>query len=246
MKERPILFSAPMVRAILEGRKTMTRRVMKPVSSSEKFIFDNPAFHRYKYTHMWTDLKDQYCAYFETGQTEESKYGFAESFICPYGQPGDRMWVRERINRIGLTPFSIYNADGEQTPGDNWVWKHNSLPSIHCPRGLSRITLEITNVRVERLNDISEEDALAEGVISDEEYDDRAGEENLWMCPECHGYRVHPALGKDFGMTEVDCTDCDTQKKRFCILWESINGPGSWDANPWVWVVEFKRVEANR
>ena len=239
MKERPILFSAPMVRAILEGRKTMTRRVVKPIK-------DHGGLGRnmgspIEYECNW--ISETLCSgYFDF---QHKSYGKTrhETIHCPYGQPGDRLWVRERINRIGSTVYSQYYADGAITFGDAWPWKHNSLPSIHCPRGLSRITLEILNVRVERLNDISEEDALAEGVISDEEYDDRAGEENLWPCPECHGYRTHQALGAGLGVIEVDCMDCNTPKKRFCNLWESINGPGSWDANPWVWVVEFKRSD---
>jgi hypothetical protein len=221
-----------MVLALLSGQKTMTRRVVKGVPPEFRFdgyITEGPK--GYAGRAVWSP---------KTNFKYDTSNGV--KVRCPYGEIGDRLYVRENIYRIGPTPFSAYGADNEQTPGDTWFWKHNTLPSIHCPRGLSRIDLEITNIRVEHLNDISEGNAYAEGVISNDEYADRAGEENLFACPECQGYGVHPALGANLGMTEVDCTYCDTQKKRFRILWESLNGSGTWDANPWVWVVEFTRI----
>jgi len=146
MKERPILFSAPMVRAILEGRKTQTRRVVK-ISNPENAMrveFSSTDFGVYRF-----DL------YFPT-------HVRSETFPCPYGQPGDRLWVRETW-RDGIYDGPIYRADAckvtdEQLEG---TWK----PSIFMPRWASRITLEITDVRVERLQEISEEDAKAEGVL---------------------------------------------------------------------------------
>lgn len=136
---------------------------------------------------------------------------------CPYGQPGDRLWVRETWNgdRMDL----VYRAthDGPP-PGGKWH------PSIFMPRWASRILLEITNVRVERLNDISEEDAINEGIIKDSDGFFIASDS-----PEAHHFLRQPHL---------------TAKGAFHTLWESINGPGSWESNPWVWVIEFKRVEA--
>ena len=163
MTERPILFSAPMVRAILDGNKTQTRRVVK--------------------------LKPDYM---ETFLRLPNKVA-----CCPYGQPGGRLWVRETFEdcESALHSCVLYRADGG-TPGTKWT------PSIHMPRWASRITLEITGVRVERLQDISEEDAISEGT-------------------------PFPCGGWVGGYQK---------------LWESIHGPGSWDLNPWVWVVEFKRV----
>jgi len=186
MKERPILFSGPMVRAILEGRKTQTRRVVKPQPGC--------------------DPRDD--EHLDMGR-------------CPYGQPGDRLWVREAWHtderdleyarakhEDAMSDSPIYYRADPENDNAGCTWR----PSIHMPRWASRITLEITRVRVERLQEISEKDAIAEGAD-----------------PYLHP--VHP--GRE-GLRHVD---------GFRSLWESINGPGSWDANPWVWVIEFKRVE---
>jgi len=133
--------------------------------------------------------------------------------LCPYGQPGNRLWVREsfRDARAAMLGRVLYRADGDNICG----WK----PSIHMPRHLSRITLEVTTVRVERLQSISEADAQAEGVTP------------KWE-PGCSG-RLMDALG-GFSFRPA--------ASAYAELWEQIHGPGSWDANPWVWVIEFKRV----
>lgn len=196
MKERPILFSGPMVRAILDGRKTQTRRIAKPQPDL-----------------LTTDSRPAW-------STERGA-------MCPYGWPGDRLWVKETICRVH--PYdddSVYAADGEPTFADAWPWKSKTLPAIHCPRGLSRITLEITGVRVERLRDISEKDALAEGV----------DQSSLWV-PGPRGTLI-PQEGKTLTGSHP------TARHAFSCLWESINGDGSWARNPWVWVIEFKRLEA--
>lgn len=179
MKERPILFSAPMVRAILDGTKTQTRRVIKGLALN------------------W--IADGFCPEF---------IACAENKLCPYGQPGDHLWVRETFlgwyntDDGSFSHAAAYRADGYKLEnGEKW------RPSIHMPRAASRITLEITGVRVERLQDISPEDCLAEGI---------RGEHGNGRC---------------------DLTTA------YADLWEQINGLGSWDANSWVWVVEFKRVE---
>ncbi len=185
MKEKPILFSGAMVRAILEGRKTMTRRVVKPQfrnSTEERFF-----------------------------REEQPTY------LCPFGIPSQKLWVRETWLDDGETkeqPQWIYRADNENYPrheGQNWK------PSIFMPRAASRILLEVTDVRVERLQDITEADARAEGVEPDVD----AG---YWK-----GY-IFPGF-------------YDSAKKSFASLWQSINGLGSWEQNPWVWVVSFKRIE---
>lgn len=179
-KERPILFSGAMVRALLAGTKTQTRRIAKPKRSIEPM-------------------------------TDE----------CPYGQPGDRLWVREAIRLVpGQEPDdgtdrvdSTYEADGTFTVADAWPWRRSYLPSMHCPRGLSRITLEITGVRVERLQSISEADAQAEGCAV--ECMTPTGDDSGSAIYGPGGYRA---------------------------LWDEINGAGAWDANPWVWAVTFKRI----
>jgi hypothetical protein len=188
MKDRPILFNGPMVRALLDGRKTQTRRAMKlqPIKDVS-----------WAGGHYIPGSK----------RTEGSRISVEAPYVglaCPYGQPGDRLWVRETW-MYGQEPKAIYRADTPVTP-DGQAWR----PSIHMPRAVSRITLEIVSVRVERLQDISEADAEAEGV----------------------GFLRH--------VPDVDETL--TAKQLYDALWESINGNGSWNENPWVWVVEFKKV----
>lgn len=189
MKEHPILFSTPMVKAILEGRKTMTRRIarLKPAF--------NPMLR-------------------ESDQWEE--------FIkkCPYGIIGDRLWVRETWAHVA--GHTEYKADGFDMSeaiemGEFKNWK----PSIFMHRRDSRITLEIINVRVERLQEITEKDAIGEGV---EEWDIGIG-------------KSYKDYGKNFAML-----DKVNARQSFFSLWETINGKGSWDSNPWVWVIEFKKL----
>ena len=182
MKERPILFSGSMVRAILEGRKTQTRRVIRFQPDEDGLAFDL--------------IKR---GWFDTSGRE---------YKCPYGQPGDRLWVRETFhayeNRVIYRATIPYgNFDCHFKP---WT------PAIYMPRWASRITLEVTRVRVERLQGISEGDSQREGcerpILQD-------------MGPDLHPYTGY-------------------YRDAFKNLWQSINGPGSWEANPFVWVVEFK------
>jgi len=202
--ERPILLKDEMVRAILDGRKTQTRRVANNV------YFDS------KYRAKWKAVRKHTEVSIDTPAAMLGE-------VCPYGQPGDRLWVRETHHvpggyleadlideiRNGVSsPESLgvtYRADAPSLKPCDGGW----TPSIHMPRWASRITLEITDVRVERLNDISADDAKAEGVAA----------------PALNGW-------------------CDDNKwvSQFAWLWSSINGAGSWDANPWVWVIEFKRI----
>lgn len=194
MKERPILFSAPMVRALLAGTKTQTRRVVK-------------------ITHRTPGLAA--CLAPPAGMRTRTSLA-AE--LCPYGHPGDRLWVRETFARIDgqtrpwiETDYQATYTHGDRL-GDTLGIKKRWTPSIHMPRHASRITLEITSVRVERLQEISEADAQAEGWTRRPE---------VSTDPQ-----VHKEAARDW----------------FMDLWESINGPGSWDANPWVWVIEFRRL----
>ena len=204
VKERPILFSAPMVRAILEERKTVTRREVKKRAALDCLA---------------AGFEPEFLAL--PGNAD----------LCPYGKPGDRLWVRETwycdhfevMRGPYLKPDDldvseaiddgtlVYAADG-LTPyeADQPIWK----PSIHMPRWASRILLEITAVRVERLQDISRADIRAEGL----------------QCP--------PELASD----DVSPNYRDWYPAAWRELWESINGADSWTTNPWVWVVEFKRV----
>jgi len=215
MAEKSIRLTDPEVRAILAGTKTQKRLVVKGLEV--RASMPEPEFASL--------LK-----------------------CCPYGQPGDRLWVREAfalsvIDPDGLSPEDdpenydvIYRADPELL-GGGWAdsdgkeipppWK----PSIHMPSWASRILLEITAVRVERLQDISSAHVCHEGVDS-------------WI--EAGGEVHAPYPGFDGQYPDKDGkVRVSPARLAFCSMWESINGPGSWAANPWVWVIEFKRVEAS-
>ena len=216
-KERPILCSAPDVMAILDGRKTQTRRIMKPQPNR-----------------TWPD---EVTPHWSVGGNRTLP-GASNPLRCPYGVPGDRLWVREtwapyngadqpvghiedcdavryaadevthlvdgnRAQAKGLDMYAV--PPHKQMPGGPWCWR----PSIHMPRWASRITLEVTDVRVERLQGISEGGAMEEGVDPILVPPDGGG------APHVEGFRA---------------------------LWETINGPGAWAANPWVWAITFKRV----
>ena len=215
MKERPILFSGAMVRAILSGAKTQTRRIVKPqpVKVTRGSVICGLPVPVHPDDYAWPDGPG--CV--TVSCKPNGPTGWAEEH-SPYGQPGDRLWVREAfctdVRRAPDLPQIVYAADyASERPRIRW------RPSIHMPRWASRITLEITSMRVERLNDINEADAIAEGVTA-----------------------VSSGGVTLFTTTGVNCFQ--TAKDAYAALWESINGPGSWDANPWVWVVEFRRVAA--
>jgi len=200
VRERPIIFSGAMVRAILAGTKTQTRRIVKP----------QPA---------WTDISPALLA------------------RCPYGTPGDRLWVRETWRTMEreedmvdgvrfLADAAFVPIENTRQAADAWVAAHANgkhgvsfRPSIHMPRWASRIDLEITRVRIQRLQEISEEDARAEGVDELE-------------------VKVTEVNGKPAGGGIV----LDAPRVRFCALWKHINGSDSWPSNPVVWVLDFKRV----
>ncbi len=206
MKERPILFSGPMVRAILEGRKTMTRRVVKPEGAHHLFPFlDLPGNH----TGEWA-----WCS---------SSHVVSKHIHCPYGQVGDRLWVRESM-LFDPDQGWRYSADGADVIDENYGKINQRCPSIHMPRSCCRILLEIVSVRVERLHEISEADAQAEGV------------ERVVVGS---GWRRYC----DPDSEEVGVPPCGDARRSFRSLWKYINGDESWNANPWVWVVEFNRVQ---
>lgn len=215
MKEHPILFSAPMVRAILAGRKTVTRRVLKPqprINSAGLLLWDVPRL---------------------------SLQGDADMIAMHQKwQRGDRLWVREAhyLTDDGDNELVVYAEDEaavkehlaeiaamEERDTRFDLSSHRRLrPSIHMPRWASRITLEVTGVKVERLQDISEEDAMAEGL------------------------RLHQSFGgaEWYTFDGADPRKCGYRAvTAYQHLWTTINGPGSWDANPWVVAVAFKRVE---
>ncbi|HBT3897303.1 TPA: hypothetical protein MBK72_004914 [Klebsiella pneumoniae] len=245
MKERGMIFNSEMVRAILDGRKTQTRRIMKVQPESNQLgllLITDSTKHSDIGKYHWAESN-------ATGNHVRSKL-----FSSPFGAVGERIWVRETWATLGnedgcyvdwednlckgdeRSAARIYRASCEQRPGDYGLWsipddaywkphtKEHKFegawrPSIHMPRWASRILLEITDVRVERLNAISEEDARAEGIID-------GGCLNCGEPEPCGCANPEP-----------DATDA------FAYLWQSIYGQENWNANPWVWVIEFKRVE---
>ena len=211
-----------MVRALLDDTKTQTRRVVKPQPAAGQGMV-NASYCGHP--NLW--LRDGACDPADP----------AKEWHCPYGQPGDQLWVREtwgaRFSHADFGGVALHwndlrgplkkyrthqnlalyamSANGQYCGG--WI------PSIHMPRWASRITLEITGVRVERLQDISEADAMAEG------------------CTKNHNGYFWGGPHPESGLKQLA-----TAQSAYQDLWESINGPGSWDVNPWVWVIEFRRL----
>jgi hypothetical protein len=221
MSDSPILFSAEMVRAILDGRKTQTRRVMKVQPWPDATVEVGP------YHPHWIDRNGESqpgpSTFGAVWDHQDIVNGGDTGLRCPYGAPGDLLWVREGFavqpelwaDNHGPQPIH-YTADQvigfAGKPDQRQIEDYRSKPSIHMPRWASRITLRITDIRVERLQDITEDDARAEG--------------------------CDPARW-------IDETDVGMEGYRegFARLWNKINGPGAWDDNPWVWVVAFERVK---
>lgn len=219
MKERPILFSTPMVQAILAGNKTMTRRVIKPqgLIRDDGFLCTE-ALNNSQWRKVEKALPES----------------FGANYFCPYGKPGDRLWVRETWTKYyysdecGYThydqPMIYYLADGipdfEIVDGDGFIIEDQRIkwsPSIHMPKAAARIWLEVVSVRVERLQEITESDCYKEGIRPESVLE----------------FRNRTGKGTDH-----------IAKADFKNLWDSINAKRGygWDSNPWVWRVEFKRV----
>jgi hypothetical protein len=252
VKEHPILFTGEMVRAILEGRKTQTRRVVKPQPLSSKSHGGMP--------HSLMLARD--IPLWLTPEEYTRDY-------CPYGKPGDRLWVRESfwIDKREPKACVIYAQDSryykyqkkgvvercfndgfhkeylpldmcEKAVVDNKHWVKK--PSIHMPRWASRITLEITNIRVERIQDINEEDAKAEGVVLLKGSD---GQRFVNVSAEHSALSYVEPRGASESIDDV-LERAYHYRPHFAALWDTINTARgySWDSNPWVWVIEFRRI----
>lgn len=226
IKTRPIIFNSDMARAILEGRITQTRRVIKnwppkinvlktirgiSVIKGGKGLVGKPGIHKSisnKHGALSININGQWLG------VKPAEF----EWVCPFGVPGDRLWVRETFTEVLTRPFDndsgkvVYRADGWEGSDPDYPvkWK----PSIHMPRKFSRITLEITDLRVERVQNISPEDILAEGVIT----------------------RV--PISQELSLQKI----VEYSQEYFAELWDSINAKRgySWESNPWVWVVEFE------
>ncbi|HAS0926936.1 TPA: hypothetical protein ACPZVC_004488 [Enterobacter hormaechei subsp. xiangfangensis] len=209
MTERGMIFNSEMVRAILDGRKTQTRRIIKDCTVGRDPIS------------KFIQIGKRFIGCYPEDVPELIRE------CCPYGVPGDRIWVRETWAEAGASApdLKLYRANypahvpthyENVPPAEDVRW----TPSIHMPRWASRITLEITGVRVEQLKSISEEEARSEGVA-----------------------RLREGFWKHYqpGWTQHQLS----ARGSFATLWDSIYGSGEWDRNPWVWVIEFKRIEGD-
>jgi hypothetical protein len=236
MRETPLLFSTPMVQAILDGRKTVTRRIVNPQPNNPNTFGISPIWgydvpmglNNQPIKHWTSDFRYKgapkdpwnyfgvHCATNVNGQRVD------KNIVCPVGKVADRIWVRETWSKIHYEnidekPTYFYKADAN-TSNLQHIWK----PSIHMPKSAARIWLEITKISIEQLNDVTAEDAIKEGI-------------------EC--------IGKKFGVRQWKYYKVGSNGDAggwpvisFRSLWESINGEGSWDLNPWVWRIEFIRL----
>jgi hypothetical protein len=229
--ERPIIFSPPMVSAIMNGKKTVTRRIVKTPGRMAAARHDMPSHPRSGEQSVETAV--------------HAPHEFAQE-ACPYGQPGDRLWLKERFYAFGYWE----NRFNQQHPREEWhfidqthagghdyqftkpagyVKKHRAddrpawwlRPSLFMPRRASRIDLEIVGVHMERLRDITDDQAQAEGFSP--------------LYNGMHGYYLNHLPTPNVGMSV-------TAVIAFAVYWQSLNGKNSWEENPWVWVVGFRRI----
>lgn len=225
MADLPILFSAPMVRALIAGTKTQTRRIVKPQPTASGSV----------------KLGDD--------KIDAAEWQIREGRFIKVNV-GDRFWVRETLKadkmeniltgeRDTNATVAYYAADDAEVLEKNgfnvaWGWKRPSVPSIHMPRAVSRITLIVEDVKVERLQDISEADAIAEGI--EPVYDERSPGKTFWKDYECYPDKIpHAHAVVPFVLPS----------RSYCSLWEEINGHGSWIDNPWVAAYTFRRIMGN-
>ncbi|HBC7359392.1 TPA: hypothetical protein KE230_000222 [Klebsiella oxytoca] len=227
MKERGMIFNGEMVRALLDDRKTQTRRPIKWKQTRFTEIGEREDGSKWP----WSEDAEHACDFWHP---------------CPFGAVGDRIWVKETF--AALEPGSYeqvkpqeghcqdlrYAATDRLAKSDADIRGYKWVPSIHMPRWASRILLEITDVRVERLNAISEEDAIAEGMQG-------------VICPCCKGDSEYSTSQYDAEtlavVDEIPCRACESNRSKFFTLWDSIYGYGQHCIGEWVWVIEFKRVE---
>lgn len=232
MKERPILFSTPMVQAILNGRKTQTRRVINCVCNLDHLGRKLGEWGLSIPPHQWSGDSDE-VRWGWKGKKPPKKGDWVEVFQtdvddhasapvrCPFGEVGDRLWVREKY-QIG-DPDAISHRDCVFSDSPYASEVKRWVSPIHMPRWASRILLQITAVTAERLHEISEGAALDEGI-------------QRWD---------QGPLMLRYGLPDwCPTARLDSARNAFAYLWESLHGVGSWNANPWVWVIEFKRVES--
>lgn len=237
------------VRGILNRYKTQTRQIIRPqptIDARGNFCWNG-----------WNYGQDVYGVPLTQAIASPIPMARTGKVLCPFGRVGDRLWGREAwAPRSDCEPgtnkakhYLMYRASGGD-PCDPMNWHDYGKgwrPSTQMPRWASRILLEITGVSVERLQDISEDDARDEGCerLLDNEAGYTERDEPDWkLCPQCGGTGLYTAYGPNGGACpDTDCNLCNTYVKRYKWLWESIHGEGSWADNPWVWVLKFQLVE---
>lgn len=211
MKYIPILYSTEMVKAIYENRKSKTRR-------TKGLDFINDSFSEWEY--LGIDKEGRHLM--------RNEYGATNAIKCPYGQPGEIHWVRETFANLNVDfsevqPYFVYQADlFDEDQHGPVTWK----PSIHMPKTAARFFLKVTDVRIEKLQDISEEDAIAEGILFNN-----------------FGYKDYLQDASGYGHPDVDYPHVYGPRLSYKTLWQYINGEESWDTNPWVWVISFERID---
>ena len=260
--EKPILFNTEMVKAILEGRKTQTRRIVKGLEHLNVYRAE-PSEEAYDTCAEWD--------FFYGGRLADGgMYDAIESIKAPCAI-GDMLWVRETWRPAKGVMHTYINGevvessdwhdgfeyrtggysfpDGFEESNDMYHLSEirsagNWHPSIHMPREAARLFLKVKDVRIEHLKDITDEQALEEGMPDDGDYPI-----NPIYCQKCKGEGTHDAVHPEsLGHMEVDCEECNTPTKRFAHLWNSTLKPVEidrfgWAANPWIWVIEFEKCE---
>lgn len=245
MTERPISFDANMVRAILEDRKTALRSSLKGDQIPHEHPSEETAFR-------WSAVgqHDPRYGFLVTGKTErECVQQLAMHGTPPYGRPGDRIWVREAWRSLGLhehlKPSEIPPVSQIQYPATEDSWVSKLRRGQHMPRWASRILLEVTDVRIERLQQITEEQAVAEGVLPPQyavgPYGASAAAGKCRNCGQLQREHVGTARACNGGMATH--WNANSAKGGFGVLWDQTHGTGAWHQNPWVWVTEFKRID---
>lgn len=251
VRERPVLFSGPMVKALIDGRKTQTRRMVKPQPEPDfRTVKQDGGGHW-----IWWSGPDRP----GLGEFTRRAYPNGEGVRCPYGRAGERLWVKETFaRRLDVDPkeepekarhYALCRADGTGLDEPHWhSYPHRWTPAIHMPRWASRLTLEITEVRVQRLGEISEEDAVAEGIRvrpGDDLSHGKVGYQG------CYPGLYHMAAGDGLcccSAVKPPRTDVRYGTRlspplcAFREIWDSINARRdySWESNPWVWCIAFR------
>lgn len=225
MNFKPILFNTPMIQAILNGSKTQTRRVIKEqFKECKHHLFVEANWKNESSDFVINDEGYAYCKLCGNGVNDSNNF---KGVKCPYGKIGDVLWVRETFVQYPVVGKNSTETETEYKADESPI-KFRWKPGIHMPKEACRLFLKIKDIRVERLQDISEQDAICEGVIKDIKLPIADFKTKML-------YRNYYKKSESVG--------CEDSRSSFMTLWKSINGEESWCSNPYVWVIEFERIE---